>query len=141
MDTKKIRNVVIGVVVLSSIGLLVAYAVNTSKFNFKTAKKNKARTGMGYQRDIRIDYKDRTLVHIGDFTANMSLGDRAGKYVRIQLSARVENSDVSDEMKEKNIIIRDNVISALSAKTFSQIATPQGKTRLKEDMRLRLNST
>lgn len=140
MNIKKIRNIVIAIFVLGTFSLLIAYAVNNSKFNFKSNKQNKARTGMGYQRDIRVDFKDRTLVHLGDFTANMSLGDRAGKFVRIKLSARVENSDVSDEMKDKNIIIRDNVISALSAKTFSQISTPQGKQRLKEDMQTRLNS-
>jgi len=140
MNIKKIRNIITAFFILGGFTLLIAYAVNTSKFSFKHNKHNKAKTGMGYQRDIRVDFKDRTMVHLGDFTANMSMGERAGKYVRIKLSARVENSSVSDEMKEKNIVIRDSVISVLSAKTFSQISTPQGKERLKNDMLGRINA-
>lgn len=139
MTIKKLRNIIALIFILGGLALSIAYLVNNSKFNLKTNKHDKTRTGIGYQRDIRVDFKDRTMVHIGDFTANMTPGDRAGKYVRIKLSARVDNSDVSEEMQEKNIIIRDAVINVLSAKTFSQISSPQGKERLKDEMLSRMN--
>lgn len=138
---KRILSIAIGVLSALIIVLSVIYAIKTSSFNFRKNNLNtKTPTGMGYQRDVRVDYKDSTMVHLGDFTTNMSIGDSAGKFVRTSISAKVSSSDAADEIKKRNIIVRDIIIKELSLKTFSQISSSKGKLKLKEDIKNSINS-
>ncbi len=138
---KKTLSMTIGILIVLIVLLGITYTIKTSNFNFSTKSiGNKAPTGMGYQRDARIDYKDSTMVHLGDFTTNMSNGDKAGKFIRTAISAKVSSSDGADEIKKRNIIVRDIIIKELSLKSFSQISTNRGKMKLKEDIRQSINS-
>ena len=45
----------------------------------------------------------------------------------------------TEEAKRRMPQIRDLIITELSGKTYREVATPQGKEQLKEELRLRIN--
>jgi len=140
MNKNKIRALaILGIFVIMFI-VLVVYAVTNSSFNFKgNTLKQKQKVGMGYVRTGRVEYKARDIFFLGDFTTNMASHDRAGKFVRVEVRLKMSDEDLADELKEKNIVLRDAVIEAMSLKRFSQVSTQKGKVALKEDIKTRLN--
>ena len=128
---------IIGIMLLT----LITFAVLNSSFNFKgNVLKQQQKVGLGYVRTGRVDYKAKDVFYLGDFTANMATNDRAGKFVRLEVRLKMSDTDLADELKEKNIILRDTVIEAMSLKRFSEVSTEKGKIALKENMKDRLNS-
>ena len=121
--------------------VLIAYAVSNSAFNFKgNVLKQKQKTGLGYVRAGRTDYKAPTVFFLGDFTTNMATNDRAGKFVRVEIRLEMSDTGMADELKYKNIRLRDAVIEEMSLKRFSEVSTAKGKEELKENLKNRLNS-
>jgi flagellar FliL protein len=119
---------------------LTTYAVLNSSFNLKgNVLKQQQKTGIGYVRTGRVEYNAPDVFLLGDFTANMATNDRAGKFVRVELRLKMSDKDMADELKDKNIVLRDTVIEAMSLKRFSEVSTEKGKLALKDDIRDRLN--
>lgn len=140
MNKNKIRAIaVIGIVVAIFLAL-IAYAVSNSAFNFRGNTFNqKPKTGLGYVRTGRQEFKSPETFFLGDFTTNMAMNDRSGKFVRVEIRLKMSNTDMVGELKEKNIILRDAVIEEMSLNRFSEISTERGKIALKENLKNRLN--
>jgi flagellar protein FliL len=140
MNRDKIRYfAIIGIILLMLI-VIVIYAVSNSAFNFKgNTLKQKSKTGLGYVRTGRTDFKAPDVFFLGNFTANMATNDRAGKFVVIELRLKMSDTDMATELKEKNIRLRDAVIDEMSLKRFSEVATEKGKLALKSNIKERLN--
>lgn len=140
MNKNKIRAYAIFGIIIIIFIVLIAYAVSNSAFNFEgNTLKQKQKVGMGYVRTGRVEYKARDIFYLGDFTTNMATHDRAGKFVRVEVRLKMSDEDLVDELKSKNIVLRDAVIEAMSLKRFSQVSTQKGKIALKEDIKVRLN--
>lgn len=141
MNTNKIRSLAIFSILVIMLAVLLAYAVSNSAFNFKgNTLKQKQKVGMGYVRKGRVEYKSPDVFFLGDFTTNMATNDRAGKFVRVEVRLKMSDTDLVDELQDKNIVLRDAVIEAMSLKRFSQVSTAKGKMALKEDIKTRLNA-
>jgi len=141
MNKNKIRLLAILGIILTMLLVLIVYSLSNSAFNFKgNILKQKQKTGIGYVRAGRTDYKAPTVFFLGDFTANMATNDRAGKFVRVEIRLEMSDTDMANELKEKNIVLRDAVIEEMSLKRFSQVATEKGKEELKENIKNRINS-
>jgi len=140
MNRNKIRAFAIIGIMTTMLIVLTVYAYTNSAFNMKDAKYGqKPKTGLGYVRTGRVEYKARDIFFLGDFTTNMANNDRAGKFVRIEVRLKMSDTDLVDELKYKNIVLRDAVIEEMSLKRFSQVATEKGKLALKENIKTRLN--
>lgn len=141
MNKNKIRALAIIGIIGTMILVLIAYAVSNSAFNFKgNILKQKQKTGIGYVRAGRTDYKAPTVFFLGDFTTNMATNDRAGKFVRVEIRLEMSDTGMADELKYKNIRLRDAVIEEMSLKRFSQVSTARGKEELKENIKNRINT-
>ena len=142
MDKNKIRAYAIAGIITTIILVLIVYGISNSDFfKFKgNVLKQKQKTGIGYVRTGRVEYNAPTVFLLGDFTANMATNDRAGKFVRVEIRLEMSDKDMSDELKQKNIRLRDAVIDEMSLKRFSQISTEKGKEELKENIRNRINT-
>ena len=69
----------------------------------------------------------------------VNLSDPGGRRY-LKLGMEVEgNADVSEALKAQNARIRDAVIMLLAGKSFTDIATPDGKVLLKAEVAARLN--
>ena len=141
MDNEQIKKIfLIGGVLFLILGIIL-YAVNTVNFNFKGKRTRQApKTGLGYLREGRSDFMAPNVFLLGDFTTNMSREGNAGKFLRTQIRVEMSDKDLVDEMKDKNILLRDAVISTMSDKRFTQISSKKGKIKLKEEIKNRLNS-
>ncbi len=141
MDKKKIRSLaIIGIIIIMLIALIV-YGITNSAFNFKgNTLKQKQKVGLGYVRTGRVEYNAPEVFLLGDFTTNMATNDRAGKFVRVEIRLKMSTTDLADELKEKNIVLRDAVIEEMSLKRFSQVSTEKGKLELKENIKNRMNT-
>lgn len=140
MNRNKIRYFAIVGIVLVMLLVLIVYAISNSSFNFKgNALKQKSKSGLGYIRMGRVDFKAQDIFFLGNFTANMATNDRAGKFVVVELRLKMSDTDMAEELKEKNIRLRDAVIDEMSLKRFSEVATEKGKLAMKENIRERLN--
>ena len=69
----------------------------------------------------------------------VNLSDPGGRrYLKLGMEVEV-NADVSEALKAQNARIRDAVIMLLAGKSFTDIATPDGKVLLKAEVAARLN--
>ncbi len=140
MNKNKIRAMAVLSIILIMFLSLIIFAVTNSAFNFDgNTLKQKQKVGMGYVRTGRVEYKARDVFFLGDFTANMATNDRAGKFVRVEVRLKMSDENLADELKDKNIILRDAVIEAMSLKRFSEVSTEKGKIALKENIKEKLN--
>jgi flagellar FliL protein len=140
MNRNKIRYfAIIGIISLMVITVLI-YAVSNSAFNFKgNTLKQKTKTGLGYVRTGRTEFKAPDVFFLGNFTANMATNDRAGKFVVVEVRLKMSDPDMAQELKDKNIRLRDAVIDEMSLKRFSEVATEKGKLAMKNNIQERLN--
>ena len=140
MNINKIRSVTIIALLVLMLVVLIVYAATNSAFNFKGNTLNqKPKTGLGYVRTGRVEYKAPNIFLLGDFTTNLANNDRAGKFVRVEVRLEMSDTDMADELKEKNIRLRDAVIEEMSLKRFSELSTEKGKLTLKANIKERLN--
>ena len=140
MNKNKIRSYTVFVIIMIMLMVLIAYEVSNSSFNFKgNILKQKQKVGMGYVRTGRVEFKAKDIFFLGDFTTNMDTYGRAGKFVRVEVRLKMSDVDLADELKDKNIVLRDAVIEELSLKSFSKVSTQKGKLALKAGIKKRLN--
>ncbi len=98
------------------------------------------------QQGAAMDQKDGTLeatsgysVPLDYFLVNLA-EDQGQKLFKVQMEFDVDSVDVQEEINKRMPQVRDIIIILLSSKTYSQISTPKGKERLKEEIRDTVNS-
>ena len=80
-------------------------------------------------------------ISLESFVVNLT--DPAGnRYLKLALAVNVpeDNPDLQAEIENRIPMIRDIVIASLSAKTYEEISTSQGKVFLKQELVRRINS-
>jgi flagellar FliL protein len=79
------------------------------------------------------------IVALRTFIVN--LADPGGRrYLKVKLELEPENKDIEKELKARLPEVRDQIILALSSKTFQQIQGVAGKKILREELTARANS-
>ncbi len=74
----------------------------------------------------------------GNFLVN--LADKGNlRYLKAVISVALSNQKAEDELRKKSVEIRDAIIMILSAQTSEDLATPEGKERLKRLIAERIN--
>lgn len=70
----------------------------------------------------------------------VNLADAGGKrYLKLTMKMELSDAKLQEELSERNSEIRDALIILLSSKEYEDIATPSGKTRLKQEIMVRMN--
>ena len=146
MNFKKISRIILTVFLIVIVSVSFVYMVTEMKFegismDFSQNLSNKKLPKTpGYHREPIIEFKNRTMVHLGDFTTNIVKDGKSTKFLKTKVSVRTEHEDVSEEIKKRNVVIRDSVIKALSSKQFAEVATERGKLNLKEEVGETINN-
>ncbi|RMF94350.1 MAG: flagellar basal body protein FliL [Candidatus Schekmanbacteria bacterium] len=73
------------------------------------------------------------------FILNLADKDR-NKYLKISMELRVGSEEVKKEIDENMSKIKDIIVVYLSAKTFEEVKTVEGKLQLKAELMKRINS-
>ena len=74
----------------------------------------------------------------GNFLVNLADKDNL-RYLKAVISVALSNQKAEDELRKKSVEIRDAIIMILSAQTSEDLATPEGKERLKSLIAERIN--
>ncbi len=70
----------------------------------------------------------------------VNLLDPTGKrYLQIQISLEVGDKKLEDELKEKQPIIKDTIISVLGEKTVDDVLAPNAKEEIKKELLEKIN--
>ena len=73
------------------------------------------------------------------FLVNLS-GNRGNKVLKVNMELEVEGDRIADEIDKRKPQIRDIIIILLSSKTYAQLASPEGKEFLRDEIRDTVNS-
>lgn len=71
------------------------------------------------------------------FTVNLVGGEH---YLQVELSLKLADTKVAEDIKLRMPEIRDGVLRLLSSKNVEDLNTPEGKTRLSDDIRKQINT-
>ncbi|BCS80471.1 flagellar basal body-associated FliL family protein [Anaerocellum diazotrophicum] len=63
----------------------------------------------------------------------------AGRIIRITVQLEVTDKKLPETMKEKNIVIADIIDSVLRSKTADELLKPEGKEKVRKEIKDRLN--
>jgi flagellar FliL protein len=70
----------------------------------------------------------------------INLMDPTGKrYLQIQISLEVGDKKMEDEIKEKEPIIKDIIISVIGEKTVDDVLAPNAKEEIKKELKEKIN--
>jgi len=129
-----------GIVAGSLYYLVTDFQVNKVSLDFtNTASKRKVSKEMGYHTEPVIEFKNPTMVHLGDFTTNI-IENGKPQFLKTKISLRTDSKETSEQIKRQNILIRDSVIDVLGSRRFGEVATPRGKENLKEGINEAINA-
>lgn len=80
------------------------------------------------------------MVNLDQFTINLSTpGSVNPKFVRVNISIEVPSEDAENELNQKMPQVRNTVIDLFNSKRPADLATPEGRDYLKEEIRKALN--
>jgi flagellar FliL protein len=71
------------------------------------------------------------------FTVNLVGGEH---YLQVELSLKLAQANMGEEIKSRMPEIRDGVLRLLSAKKVEDLNTPDGKTKLSEEIKIQVNT-
>ena len=79
------------------------------------------------------------IVSLKTFIVNLAAPD-GRRYLKVKLDLELTTKDSEKELKGRLPVVRDQIILALSSKTYQQIQGIAGKTVLREELTARMNS-
>ena len=84
-------------------------------------------------------FLSRPIVSLKTFIVNLAAPD-GRRYLKVKLDLELTTKDSEKELKGRLPEVRDQIILALSSKTYQQIRGIAGKTVLREELTARVNS-
>lgn len=70
----------------------------------------------------------------------VNLLDPTGKrYLQVRLSLEVPDKKAEEELKKKEAVIKDTIISTLSGKTVEEVIVPEAKEKIKQELLGKIN--
>ena len=73
------------------------------------------------------------------FIVNLA-GTSGERYLKVNLELELKESSLATELEKRSPQIRDTILLLLSGKTFEDVATFKGKTRIRNEITARLNT-
>jgi len=71
----------------------------------------------------------------------VNLLDPTGKrFIQVRLSLEIPDKKVEEEIKKREAVIKDTIISTLSGKTVEEVIVPEAKDKLKAELLSKINS-
>lgn len=74
------------------------------------------------------------------FLVNL-LSKRGKRYLRVKISLELDSENVIGELELKKVVLSDAIIDTLTSRTKEELSTSKGKSRLKDELVSRINSS
>jgi flagellar FliL protein len=85
----------------------------------------------------KVEEEIGAKVGLDEFLVNLSGSD--GHYLKTTIAVGVAKGLTEEKIKEENAPIRDAIISVLCSKKLEQLSSEEGKEKLKEEIKARVN--
>ncbi len=133
MQTKNTFRLIGIFVLIAIVAFSMTYMLKEVAFDHSTSLPQKrVSKEAGYHTNPIIDWKNKTMVRLGDFTTNTMGEDNKRRFLKTKISVKTDSHATSKEIVKSQIIIRDAVITVLGSRSFDQISSDKGKLELKE---------
>jgi flagellar FliL protein len=80
-----------------------------------------------------------TVVPLETFIVNLS-GSKGRRIASVSMEIELNKSDVAKEIETRKAQVRDIIIILLSGKTYDEVATPDGKQKLRDEIKDTVNA-
>ncbi len=93
----------------------------------------------------RITKRDTDYLTVGpmypmsQFIVNL-LSENGSRFLKTTINLELDKPELSAELDKKKPLIRDIIIRVLSSKTFEEVSTMKGKSRLKDEIVSKINN-
>ena len=90
--------------------------------------------------EVEVASDDEPLfMDLGETTVNLHGSESDNNFLRIKIKILVDGVDAQERITQNTTQVTDLVLNVLSAQTFANIRTPEGKASLKRDLIERIN--
>ncbi|MCF6173783.1 MAG: flagellar basal body-associated protein FliL [Campylobacteraceae bacterium] len=76
---------------------------------------------------------------MSQFIVNL-LSENGSRFLKTTINLEMDKPELSNELDKKKPLIRDIIIRILSSKTFEEVSTMKGKSRLKDEIVNKINN-
>jgi flagellar FliL protein len=92
--------------------------------------------------DTTTKVKEGSIFPLEHFIVNVADIDAEDgtRYLKIEIKLELENPEMEPEVENRVHKIRDSIVTILTNKSVDEISSTNGKMRLKEEIRARINS-
>ena len=141
--SKKVIIIIIGVAFLFMGIMGGGFFVLWSKMS---AAVSQVQSGSGTEEETAVtEEKNPEEASLGTIykldTMIVNLADKGGKrYLRITMELELNNPELINEVEMRLPQLRDSILMILPTKTYDDISTTSGKTALRDELIVRLNS-
>jgi flagellar FliL protein len=123
--------------------LLVGMVLGGAKMGFISIPGLTPATGDSVQENQAKAPKEESamgfLYEMKPFIVNLA-DESGGRYLKVKFEMELNTKDVVPEIEKRMPQLTDSVIMLLSSRTYQDIATYEGKDRMRNEIMLRLNS-
>ncbi len=85
-----------------------------------------------------VEVKEEVICELDPFIVNL-MDEGGRRYLRVKMNLVLSSKKTEEEVKKKTPEIRDAVLMTLSGKRFADIATLEGKMRLRDELKESIN--
>lgn len=78
------------------------------------------------------------FIDLGTFTTNLAREDDADRYVQVSISLKINRAELEEQINNNKPEILHRVNLLLQSKQPSELATPEGKTRLADQIKVHI---
>ena len=124
--------------VLLGVGGLFAYKTFFAKKENPVEKAKKEELKK-IEEEIKKAEKPGIMYNLGSLIVNLADQD-AATFLKVSITLELDNQKVQQQVEQRLPEIKDAIISLISSKTSSEIKTPEGQEKLKEEILKRVNA-
>ncbi|MBF0480455.1 MAG: flagellar basal body-associated FliL family protein [Desulfovibrionaceae bacterium] len=81
------------------------------------------------------------MVSLDPFVVNLADPPPARRYMKVRVDAEMVDEKAANEIKDKNVFIRDAIILLLSSKTSQDVSSMEGKLSMRKEIAEKINLT
>ncbi|NOX14432.1 MAG: flagellar basal body-associated protein FliL [Epsilonproteobacteria bacterium] len=136
--------IVLLILLLVGGGLVAYFLLNGSDSNNQGVSNTPAKSMQAVRRSgstkRSTDYLTiGPMYPMSQFIVNL-LSENGSRFLKTTIDLEMDKPELSNELDKKKPLIRDIIIRILSSKTFEEVSTMKGKSRLKDEIVNKLNN-
>jgi len=83
---------------------------------------------------VKVKKGEEVICELDPFIVNL-MDENGRRYLRVKMNLVLSSKEAEEEVKKKTPEIRDGILMTLSGKRFADIATLEGKMRLRDEIK------